>query len=77
MYTDSMKRIVNSFSPPPGFSVEIYDNEHFLVIKANEKEFIRLYDREKRLAAEYMIKLKKALEAEGAIVMLVRTGVEQ
>lgn len=74
MYTDSMKRVFRSMTPPPGFSVEIYDNEHFLVIKANEKEFIKLYDREKRLAAEYMIKLKKALESEGAIVMLVRDG---
>jgi hypothetical protein len=33
---------------------------------------MQLFDRDKRLAVEYMVRVKKALESEGAIVLLVR-----
>ena len=35
---------------------------------------MNLFDRDKRVAVEYMVRVKKALEENGAIVMLVRTG---
>jgi len=62
--------------PPPNFSVDIIDNEHFLSVRANELEFMRLDEFEKRRALEYMVKVKKALEDNGAIVMLVRNAVK-
>lgn len=72
MYTDSMQRAFRSLTPPKGFMVDIIDNEHFLTVRANEAQFMRLDEFEKRRAIEYMVKVKKALEDNGAIVMLVR-----
>ena len=80
MYTDSMRRAVHSLAhhAPKNFNLTIVDNEHFLSVKASEKSFFSLVDEDKRRAVEYMVKIKKALEAEGAIVLLVREGgVEQ
>jgi len=74
MYTDAMKRAVRSITPPKGFGVDIIDNEHFITVRADESSFMKLFDRDKRLAVEYMVRVKKALEENGAIVMLVRTG---
>jgi hypothetical protein len=72
MYTDAMARAFHSITPIPNFSVQIVDNEHFLAVRADEKQFMGLGDREKRLAVEYMVRVKKALEDNGAIVILVR-----
>ena len=74
MYTDAMKRAVRSITPPKGFGVDIIDNEHFITVRADESSFMKLFDRDKRLAVEYMVRVKKALEENGAIVFLVRTG---
>jgi hypothetical protein len=76
MYTDAMKRAFRSITPPPGFGVQIVDNEYFLSVKAKEDIFMRLLDEDKRRAIEYMVLVKKALEDNGAIVMLVREGGE-
>lgn len=74
MYTDAMQRAFRSITPPPGFGVQIVDNEYFLAVKAKEEIFMRLLDEDKRRAIEYMVLVKKALEDNGAIVMLVREG---
>ena len=71
-----MQKAFRSLMPPPNFSVDIIDNEHFLSVRANELEFMRLDEFEKRRALEYMVKVKKALEDNGAIVMLVRNAVK-
>jgi hypothetical protein len=39
--------------------------------------FMKLLDEEKRSAVEYMVRVKKALEDNGAIVLLVREGGEE
>jgi len=71
-----MKRAFHSLdgTGPRGFSLQIIDNDHFLTVKASEKQFMSLLDEDKRHAVEYMIKVKKALEDNGAIVLLVREG---
>jgi hypothetical protein len=74
MYTDAMKRAFRSLTPPAGFSVSIIDDEFFLTVLAKEKDFMRLSVDEKYLAVEYMIRVKNALEDNGAIVQLVREG---
>jgi len=74
MYTDAMKRAFHSITPPPGFGVQIIDNDYFITVKAKEEIFMRLLDEDKRRAVEYMVLVKKALEDNGAIVMLVRDG---
>jgi hypothetical protein len=79
MYTDQMKRAFKSLDHfcPKGFKLTIIDHEHFLTVKANEKDFMSLRDEDKRIAVEYMIRAKNALEDNGAIVLLVREGGEE
>jgi hypothetical protein len=75
MYTDAMKRAFRSLECPKGFSLEIIDNDSFITVKAKEKVFMSLETVDlKRQAVEYMIRVKKALEDNGAIVLLVREG---
>lgn len=75
-YTTEMARAFHSIKAPKNFSLQIIDNEHFITVKASEKQFMRLLDEEKRSAIEYMVRVKKALEDNGAIVLLVREGGE-
>lgn len=76
MYTDAMKRAVHSLSHfcPKNFGLEIVDNDNFITVRAPEKPFMMLLDEDKRRAVEYMVRVKKALEDNGAIVLLVREG---
>jgi len=75
MYTDSMRRAFRSLNAPKNFSLQIIDNDNFLTVRASEKDFMSLETVEmKREAIEYMIRVKKALEDNGAIVLLVREG---
>ena len=76
MYTDSMRRAFRSLSHfcPTGFTLDVIDNEHFITLKASEPNFMKLTGEDKIRAAEYMIRAKKALEDNGAIVLLVREG---
>jgi hypothetical protein len=76
MYTDSMRRAVNSLSHfcPKRFGVDIIDNDNFITVRASEKDFMSLLDTDRRRAVEYMVRVKKALEDNGAIVLLVREG---
>ena len=76
MYTPEMAKAFRSITPPNGFSLEVFDNEHFITVKADAKQFFDLSDFEKRRAVEYMAKVKTALEENGAIVVLVRDGGE-
>jgi hypothetical protein len=77
MYNDTMKRAVHSLSGycPKNFYLDIVDEDHFLVVRASEAAFMSLPDVEtKTRAVGYMIRIKKALEDNGAIVMLTREG---
>ena len=75
MYTDAMKRAFRSLDAPKNFSLDIIDNDNFITVKAKEKDFMSLETVElKRQAIEYMVRVKKALEDNGAIVLLVREG---
>jgi hypothetical protein len=72
MYTEAMRKAFHSIEPPKGFSVDILDNEMFLTVRINERLFFSLSDWEKRQAIEYVMKVKKALEDNGAVVLVVR-----
>jgi hypothetical protein len=76
MYTDSMRKAFRSIRAPKNFSVELVDNEHFLVVRADEMAFTKLGHDDKIEAVQYMIKVKKALEENGAIVLLTRKAVK-
>jgi hypothetical protein len=71
-----MRRAFHSIIPPKGFSVELIDNEHFLTIKLNEYNFAKMVHDEKVQALQYVLNLKKALEIEGAIVLVTREAIK-
>jgi hypothetical protein len=72
MYTDSMRRAFHAVQAPKGFSVQLIDNDHFLTVKLDERHFAGLLHDEKIAALQYVVQLKKALEMEGAIVLVTR-----
>ena len=76
MYTDEMRRVVYNIKPPKGFGVEIIDNDHFLTVKLDEKKFLRMVHDDKISALQYVVKLKKALEDCGAIVLVTREALK-
>jgi hypothetical protein len=72
-YTDAMRRAFHSVTPPKGFAgVELVDNEHFISIRLDEKNFASLPEEDKRRAIEYVFRVKSALEDNGAVVLVVR-----
>jgi len=76
MYTDSMRKAFHAIQAPKGFNVELIDNEHFLTIKLNEYVFAKMVHDEKVAALQYVLKLKNALEQEGAIVLVTREALK-
>jgi hypothetical protein len=76
MYTDSMRRAFHSIQAPKGFSVTLIDNDAFLTVKLDERQFIRMGHDEKIQALQYVVNLKKALEMEGAIVLVTREALQ-
>ena len=71
-----MRRAFHSITPPKGFAIELIDNEHFLTIKLDEHKFIKMVHDDKIQALQYVLNLKKALEMEGAIVLVTREAVK-
>jgi hypothetical protein len=76
MYTDQMRRAFHSIIPPKGFKVELIDNEHFLTIRLDEYVFVRMGHDDKIQALQYVLNAKKALEMEGAIVLVTREAIK-
>lgn len=76
MYTDSMRKAFHSILPPQNFKVEVIDNDHFLTIKLDEYKFLKMVHDEKIAALQYVVSIKKALEMEGAIVLVTREAIK-
>ncbi len=62
----------HSIPAPKNFWVDLIDNEHFLTIKLDERSFVNMTHDEKLNAVKYVAMIKKALEMEGAIVLVTR-----
>lgn len=81
MYTDAMRRAVHSINAPKGFGLDIVEHNtegiSWIELVADEIKFMKLLDTEKRAAVEYMVRVKQALEDNGAIVQLTRKAVPQ
>lgn len=77
MYTDEMRKAVHSITPPKNFGVNIMDNDNFLTIKLNEKDFEYMVHDEKIQAIQYVTKVKDALEQNGAIVLITREALQK
>jgi hypothetical protein len=76
MYTNEMRRAVHSIQVPKNFSVDIIDNDHFLTIKLDEYKFLKMVHDEKIAALQYVVKLKNALESNGAVVLVTREAIK-
>ena len=76
MYTDQMRRAFHSMIPPNNFKIDLIDNEHFLTIKLDEYVFAKMVHDDKIQALQYVLNLKKALEMEGAIVLVTREAIK-
>ena len=72
MYTDKMRLAFHSIRAPKNFGVTLIDNDTFLTIKLDEKSFVSMTHDEKLDAIKYVSMVKKALEMEGAIVLVTR-----
>jgi hypothetical protein len=71
-----MRRAFHAVQAPKGFSVQLIDNEHFLTIKLDEKHFAGMTHDDKITALQYTLQLKRALEMEGAIVLVTREAIK-
>jgi hypothetical protein len=76
MYTDDMRRAFHAITPPKNFAVSVIDNEHFLTIKLDERSFLHMGHDDKIQALQYVVKLKDALEQNGAIVLITREALK-
>ena len=76
MYTKDMRKAFHSIVAPKGFNVEIIDNDHFLTIKLDERKFVKMFHDEKIQALQYVVQVKKALEMNGAIVLVTREAIK-
>jgi hypothetical protein len=76
MYTDSMRKAFHSIHPPKGFKIQIIDNDVFLTIKLDERHFITMGHDQKMQALQYVIQVKKALEMNGAVVLVTREAIK-
>jgi hypothetical protein len=76
MYNHNMRKAFHSILPPKNFNVYIVDNEHFLTIKLDEYGFLKMTHDEKIAALQYVVSIKKALEMEGAIVLVTREAIK-
>ena len=72
MYTDKMRMAFHSIRAPKNFGVTVIDNDTFITIKLDERSFIEMTHDEKLDAIKYVTNVKKALEMEGAIVLVTR-----
>jgi hypothetical protein len=71
-----MRRAFHSIVPPKGFAIELIDNEHFITVKLNEYVFANMVHDDKIQALQYVLNVKKALEIEGAIVLVTREAIK-
>lgn len=77
MYTDSMRRAFNSLTPPKGFRLDVIDNDSFITLRIDEKNIMSLPHDDKISAIQYVMQAKKALEDNGAVVLIVRKSLPQ
>lgn len=77
MYTTEMRRAFHSIEAPRGFFIDLIDNDNFLTIRIDEKVLMRLPHDDKIAAIQYVMKVKDALEQNGAVVLVVRKALDK
>jgi hypothetical protein len=80
-YTDEMKRAVKSIERPKNFGVDIAEHGengilYYMEIIMDEKLLMSLSHDDKIAAVQYTMKVRDALESNGAIVQVTRRAIE-
>lgn len=80
-YTDAMRRAVHSIEAPKGFGLDIYEHSEngmlmFIELVMDEKMLVQLTHDEKIAAVIYTMRVKDALEKEGAVVQVTRRAID-
>jgi hypothetical protein len=75
MYTPEMSTAFHSIEPPKNFGVVLADAGDYINIIIDPDEFLSLITSEQEDAVEYINDIKKILEANGAIVQIIREAV--
>ena len=76
MYTPEMSTAFHAITPPKNFGVVLMDNDDYVNLMIDPEEFLALSDDEQVEAVDYINSVKKALEANGAIVQVIRETTE-
>ncbi len=78
MYDDRMRRAFHSLQHhcPPNFGVDLIDNNEFITIRIPSHKLKSLSHDNQIAAVSYVIKVKKAFEDLGAIVLVTRTAID-
>jgi hypothetical protein len=77
MYTDEMAEAFHAITPPNGFSVDLYDNGHFITIVVDPKTIVGISEEYGQEIVTYINSVKKALESFGALVLVSRDEVSE
>jgi hypothetical protein len=76
VYTPEMRRAFHNVQAPKGFSVDLLENDNFLTLRIDEKVLFQLDHDTKIEAIQYVLRLKDALEQNGAVVLIVRKAMK-
>lgn len=76
MYTHDMRKAFHSIQAPKGFYLDVIDNDNFITLRINEQNFAKLVHDDKIQALQYVIRVKDALEQNGAVVLVVRNALK-
>ena len=78
MWNDRIARAVNQLklTQPKGAKYEIVDNDDFLVLRLDSEALYRMHHDQKIAAIQWFIKVQKAIEGEGGVVVVLRTPID-
>ena len=76
MYTPEMSTAFHAITPPKNFGVVLMDNDDYINLMINPEEFLELSQEDQVMAVDYVNNVKKALEANGAIVQVIRETIQ-
>ena len=72
-YTDRMRRAFRSIPVPhPDFKMDVIDSDNFITLKIHLKPLMMMPAEDRKRCIIYALKVKAALESEGAVVLVVR-----
>lgn len=72
-----MAKAFHAVVPPKDFGVELYDAEEWITVVVDPKHLVNRSEEELQDIVNYVNNVKKALESEGAYVLVTRDALEE